>query len=459
MSNWEQYREQSRADKVTAAEQRRADRATAAQIQLAGQSAAAEQRRADAVAAEQRAALRRAEQREIANQNKIKREAARKAFVAALPERLVALLGYALIALPVTLAWTAQADWAASALNLKGWYAQLFPASIETGAWWCLLLAEIRTRKGLPVGSLVLWAWVLAGVASVINASHGFADGGFAPALALAVLSVLGVALHSIARRLRSADHSGGLGEIRRQMWRRIRYPRLSLAAASIRAARHVAPAESWRLAWMDRFGVGPDSTRAERRIAKVITTRQAKADQEAAAKGEITLVGDHVQRGWSTEVREHIDAERQAALAEADVLAEQARNVVAEAEAAVMAAGAVFGAEALRSIPEQDRTEHPIEQREHNDQADDEGDVTEPGLSPRATTLLPELEAAILLGKVSSSPSVRAIQRWVQAERSETVGMPVAIELREAVKGRELGLIVDGDLDDGEDQDEAIAS
>jgi hypothetical protein len=165
------------------------------------------------------------------------------------------------------------------------------------------------------------------------------------------------------------------------------------------------------------------------------------------------------VQRGWPTEVREHIDAERQAALAEADVLAEQARNVIAEAEAAVMAAGVVFGSDALRSIPEQNRTEHLAEQREHDDQADDEGDVTEAGLSPRARTLLPELEAAILLGTVNESPSVRAIQRWVQVARKETVGMPVAMELRNAVRNRDLGLI-DTDSDDGEDQDdEAIAS
>src|SRR5699024_11854777 len=48
------------------------------------------------------------------------------------------------------------------------------------------------------VGSLPRWMWILAGVAAVINASHGVADAGFAAGLALGALSLLGVVLHSI---------------------------------------------------------------------------------------------------------------------------------------------------------------------------------------------------------------------------------------------------------------------
>lgn len=435
--SWEDYRKEARADKAAAAAQRRADQTTAAQIRIAEQAAG-----------EQVAAGRRAEQRAIAAQNKAKRKAARKAFVAALPELVVSLLGYGLIALPITLAWTAQAAFAADTLHLQGWTAQLFPASVETGAWWCLLLAELRTRKNLPVGSLIVWAWVLAGVASMINGAHGLHDNGWTAGLALAVLSVLGVVLHSISRRLRAADQTGGLSALRSRVWRRIRYPRLSLAAASIRAARQVDPAAAWLLAWLDRYGVGPDSTRAERRIAKVITGKQSKEDRAAAERGEITLVGGRVQHGWPSEVREYIDAERQAARAETEQITEQARQVVAEAHEALLSAGLVFGPDAL-SIPAQDRDEQASEQGEHHDQADEK-------LSPRATELLPALTEAIKDGDVAANPSVRAIIRWCQGTEHGSLGTPAAIELRNAV--RQLALVDDqDDVDDAAETTELV--
>src|SRR5699024_7543895 len=148
----------------------------------------------------------------------------------------------------------------------------------------------------LPAGSLPGWMGILAAVAAVINASHGVADAGFAAGLALGALSLLGVVLHSIRQNL-DADASGAPRRVGLAIWRRVRYPRLSLAAASLRAARELDHATAWRLAWQDRYGVGPDATGRDRRLGRVIVRREEHADRKAARNGELTLIDGHVRR------------------------------------------------------------------------------------------------------------------------------------------------------------------
>lgn len=417
MSGYASYRAERRADEAAAAERARLDRLAIEQARLARQVAAAGERRVDQAAAAQRQADRRAERR-----------AARTAWWTSLPNRGMSVLWATMIVLPISLAWRAQADFAAVTLHITGVWSQAFPAAIECGAWVCVFEAHRRVRAGKSAGGLTRWTWVLAGIAAAINASHGVRDGGLSAGLALGSLSMLGVLLHQIRQGLDRADQNGGVQAVRRAVWRRIRYPRLSIAAASIRVARELDTATSWRLAWEDRYGVGPESTRRERRLGRLIVAREARDDRKAARAGDITIVAGRVQRGFAPEVQAYVDAERAAALAAADQATAGAQELVQGAHDALISAGLLFGSD-LRT------------------DANTSGEQAE--LSARAAALLPDMRTAIEAGRLPANPSVSAIRSWVRAERDEPLGVPVAQELRDHVKHLRL---IEGDQTTSED-------
>lgn len=425
---WESYASVRRADRIAAAEQDRADRTALAQQRLAAQAAAAADRRTDRVTAAQLAATRRTERRNV-----------RRAFMKSLPDKGLEALWATLIVLPITLAWHAQALFA-DTIGFHGAWANAFPGAIEVAAWVCVFESARRIHAGGAAGSLRYWTWVLAGFAAAINAAHGLHDGGLPEGLSLAGLSLLGVLLHTIRQGLDRAEHVGGVLAVRRAVWRRVRYPRLSLAAASIRAARELDAATAWRLAWADRYGVGPDTTRRERRLARLIVGQEDKDARTAARNGELSIVDGRVRPGFAPAVKAFVDAERQAAMAVAEQAEQHARAVVQEAQDVLTAAGLLFGPDALRS--EQDSSEALNEQA---------------ALSPRAAELLPDLHAAISAGLVPANPSVATIRDWVRTGRRERLGVPAAQELRDAVKGLHL---VDQPVDvDQVLDDERVAS
>ncbi|HEX4811706.1 MAG TPA: hypothetical protein VFV66_03000, partial [Nonomuraea sp.] len=280
--------------------ERRQDRWVDAQIKQSTQDAEARRRRED-----------RAEKDRRIQQRRVERRAARRVWLSSrLPDLGMAALWATMIVLPISLAWQAQALFALETLRIAEPFNHAFPAAIETGAWLCAFEAHRRIRRGDSAGLLPTYMWVLAGAAAVINGAHGLADGGPVAGLALAVLSLLGVFLHSIRQGLDAARVSGN-GHARLALWRRIRYPRLSIAAASLRAARELTPAEAWRLAWIDRFGVGPDASRRERRLARLAVRRDARDDRKAVRAGDVVVVNGRVQKGFARVVREHVDRER----------------------------------------------------------------------------------------------------------------------------------------------------
>jgi hypothetical protein len=402
------------------AAERRTDKALDAELRRADLAAAAERRRAAEAAAAQLAAARRQERRDR-----------RAALVGRLPELGMSVLWATMMTLPLILVWDPQVSFARDFLHIPADRAWLFPAVIETGAWLCALEGHRRGRRGDSAGSLPRWMWTLSGIAAGTNVLHGIADGSAVTAAGLGVLSLLGVLLHSIRQGL-DAVESGA--RVRRSLglavWRRVRYPRLSIAAASIRAARGLDPAAAWTLAWEDRFGVGPDSTRRERRIGRLVVKRNRKLDRERATDGGFMIVNGGVQPVFADQVRELIDAERRAAIERAD------REVRAAQEAAhdvLMAAGMVFGPDALAGGSLAPNTE---------DTTAEQG-----GLGGRAAALLPDLRAAIAAGDVPANPSVRAITRWVK-DRGESLGVPVAQELRDAVRVEHLPFTTAGHTD-----------
>src|SRR5699024_11444536 len=132
---------------------------------------------------------------------------------------------------------------------------------------------------------------------------HGVADAGFAAGHAHVALAPLGGLLRTIRQSL-DADGSGAPRRVGLAIWRRFRYPRLSLAAASLRAARELDHAAAWRLAWHDRYGVGPGSTLRDRRLGRVIVRREAGEDRKAAEAGELTVLNGRVPRNQARQVR-----------------------------------------------------------------------------------------------------------------------------------------------------------
>jgi hypothetical protein len=391
MSSLLEYREAQRQDAAARA-------LTAATIRQEGLDRAAARRRDEREAAANAAAHRR-----------YGRRAQRAARLAALPNLGMSALWATIIVLPIAIAWTAQAQFAATALHMPVPLNHGFPAAVEVAAWICAFEAHRRIRRGLSAGSLPRWMWALASIAAVINVSHGIADG-WAAGLALGAMSLLGVLLHSIRQGLDAAAATGRNTGI--TLWRRIRYPRLSLAALSLRAARELPVGDAWVLAWVDRFGVGPDAPRHERKLARVIVRRNAKSDREAAKTGEITIIGGRVQPGFAVDVQEYIDAERAAALAEADAATAHAHSVVQGAQDALNAAAMVFGPDALN--PQVHRPELGK-------------------LSQRATELYPALVAAHIAGELPST-SVKGLREWVRINRDEPLGVPTAMELRDAL-------------------------
>jgi hypothetical protein len=64
------------------------------------------------------------------------------------------------------------------------------------------------------------------------------------------------------------------------------------MQAAAIGAARGLGVEEAWRAAWVDRYGVGPEATRRERRTARAVLARRRRMDRRAARRGELVIVG-----------------------------------------------------------------------------------------------------------------------------------------------------------------------
>lgn len=403
--------------------ERRAERVAEAEVQQTIADRRAERRRADQTHALQLQASARAEEDARRRVEQAQRDARRQALRdtrrirraalwARLPELGNAALWATVIVLPIALAWTAQAVFAADVLHIPSPLNHGFPASIETGAWVCVFEARRRTRAGLPTGSLTGWTWALASIAAAINAAHGLQDGGPAAGFALGTLSLLGVILHTVRQGLDSAAVAGRRPGL--SLWRRVRYPRLSLAAASIRAARELDQDTAWFLAWVDRFGVGPESSRRDRKLGRLITRREDGEDKKAADSGELTIVAGRITRAFAAEVREILDVREQFPryTLPGHILP---LSITANPHSGSPDVPNFGTSEVRKSAP----AESPAE----------------PQLSARAAQLWPAVRKALAGGELTST-GVGKIRAYVRDELGESIGVPTAQELRDAAAG-----------------------
>ncbi|MFC7734224.1 DUF2637 domain-containing protein [Actinomadura keratinilytica] len=203
---------------------------------------------------------------------------------------------------PALIAWRGQLEFALEKMKL-GLMSPLLPVAIEGSVLYSAFLTHRAVAEGLPAGRYRALTWTLAGVAAGMNFWHGSTgkDGSAEIGVALGLTSLLSIVLLELTTALRKhkerkARSGRGAAEIRRALIRRVRYPRLSMQAAALAAARDITAEEAWRAAWVDRYGVGPESTRRERRTARVILAREQRAARKAAKAGGLTIAEGSVR-------------------------------------------------------------------------------------------------------------------------------------------------------------------
>jgi hypothetical protein len=209
------------------------------------------------------------------------------------------LVGTVAMGAPILIGWNGQLQTARAVLHL-GALSWAFPVAMEGGVWWLAYLIGRAIRHGLPTGRLRASLWILALVAAGMNFWHGVLAYGLLGGTGLALASLLGIVLWEVTA-WHHRHHVAGrtAAEVRTAWLRRLRFPRLALAAASIAVAYGPTADRdaSWRAAWIDRYGVGPEATRRDRRLARFIVRQQWRADREAAERGELTIVSGVILR------------------------------------------------------------------------------------------------------------------------------------------------------------------
>ncbi|MFD8564953.1 DUF2637 domain-containing protein [Streptosporangium canum] len=222
--------------------------------------------------------------------------------VAAVQARTPDLIGVVAVGAPMFIAWNGQLAFAeemglgAAAISL--------PISLEGGVLYTVYLTDQAIKKQLPTGRYRAMTWTLAVIAAAMNLWHQVdkhatqADpwAGLQMGVTFALTSLLTIVLLELKSRLtKQIIAKRSIDEIRQALWRRIRYPRLSWAAASLQAAQGCTVEVAWRRAWLDRFGVAPEAGRRDRKVGKKILKVQREADKDAALGGQLRIVNGTV--------------------------------------------------------------------------------------------------------------------------------------------------------------------
>jgi hypothetical protein len=186
-------------------------------------------------------------------------------------------------AAPSIIAMRGQLAFARGPMQL-GPLSPLWPAMLE-GAAWVLAWERARaTRDGQRTGLLGCGMWGFALVGAAMNFWHGAATTSAEVGAGYAAASLLGFALVELHVRREASPTRPRLGLVLRRLVlalaRAARFPRLSFAACSrlVELGPGADPAEAWRQAWLDRFGVAPGAGRTQRERARrdVRATRRA---------------------------------------------------------------------------------------------------------------------------------------------------------------------------------------
>lgn len=227
--------------------------------------------------------------REVEREKRRAEAAKRCAAVVAVIRRWAVPLGA--IGSPEVIAWSGQLGFAKTKMHLGG-LAALLPVALEGGTLYTAKLALEAIEAGKPAGRYRFATWVQAGIAAGMNYWHGSASG-VQVGVAFALTSLLGIVMLELTVALRWHKAGGrSATQIRIALVRRLRFPVLSVQATAIGAARGLDVEAAWRAAWVDRYGIGPEATRRERRMARAVLARRRRMDRKAARRGELAIVG-----------------------------------------------------------------------------------------------------------------------------------------------------------------------
>lgn len=275
----------------------------------------AEQARLDQQAREYSRTARRQERRRQSAESRVARRAAARrgagALAAAVVTRAPVIVGAVAMGAPIAIAWRGQLEFARDVMHLD-FMSPALPIALEGGVWYVAFLVHRAIAAKLPIGRYRAATWSLAGIAAGMNLWHGITANatqtdpwaGLQVGVILALASLLGIALWELTASLtQQTTTKRSATEIRRAAWRRIRYPRLSWAAASIRASRGAdcSIETAWTAAWIDRYGVGPAASRRDRKLARSIVGYEKKADRAAAKDGRLVIVDGSIVRPGTT--------------------------------------------------------------------------------------------------------------------------------------------------------------
>lgn len=202
----------------------------------------------------------------------------------------------AAVGAPALFAWDGQYTFAHDTLQ-AGWMSPLMPIATEGGVLYNAYMAHRAVSEDVPATryrlATVLWAAAAAGM----NFWHGRTTeiGVTLGLLSLASIVLLELSVH-LSKSVKDKTARGrDMAAVRRALIRRLRYPVLSMQAAALAAARGISSEEAWKAAWVDRYGVGPEASRHERRIARAVMRREERAARKAARRGGLTVVDGKV--------------------------------------------------------------------------------------------------------------------------------------------------------------------
>ncbi|WP_432051241.1 hypothetical protein [Streptomyces xiamenensis] len=200
----------------------------------------------------------------------------------------------------VAVAWPGQYK-AMTGLGMWKPLALLVPLFIEGATWSMAWMRKWAVENDKPTGLYTVMTWVFALIAAGLNAGHHLNMVELAVTMALS--SLIGVVVWEIY--MHSQQHKvGGRGaaEIRLDLARRLRHPRVYRRAGWLRAATGVDAAKAWDMAWRQLYACEPGVThrvlkRHAKRVEKVAGLARAADLAQFATPQE--LPAQPVAKAW----------------------------------------------------------------------------------------------------------------------------------------------------------------
>ena len=390
-----------------AAQQQAVTREAEAMAQLRieqAQALAAEQARERAIARRAVEAEQAQAQRAAKALRRVKRRAARADVWTA---RRPLLVVFPMMATSAAVALPAQYAYYAGVTG-NAWSGATIAGMVEGGTWLGAALESSAINRRKPAGFYRGLTWGLAVIAAAVNFAHGLTltdthgkeMGGWQVGVVFALASLMGVVSWSAYVRLRTHQDSDTSPEqLRLAAWRRLRYPRLSWRAASLRAAigPSLSVADAWVQVWAEHHG----AQAGLQPVAPIKRVEPVEVEPVELDRLDLDHNGESVESGGLLDLLELIGRQQ-------DDPSPALDSVTAKAPAPLAGTSLRSGVEARPVVPVW--IEPPADRVELDrldlDQDDDIDSATE--------DLLSDLAAAIAAGDLPEDASAEAVRKYL---------------------------------------------